>query len=66
MLENGQTAESGQTENPLVELKRFLEPYRPVSLPDLPRFFGGAVGYLGYDMVRHIEELPQLNQAEIG
>ncbi len=66
ILENGETAESGQTENPLVELKRFLEPYRPVSLPDLPRFFGGAVGYLGYDMVRHIEELPQLNKAEIG
>lgn len=24
----------------------------------LPRFFGGAVGYLGYDAVRHLERLP--------
>lgn len=24
----------------------------------LPRFYGGAVGYLGYDMVRFVEELP--------
>lgn len=24
----------------------------------LPRFFGGAVGYLGYDAVRHFEQLP--------
>ena len=32
--------------------------YRTVSLPDLPRFSGGAVGYLGYDLVRHFERLP--------
>ncbi len=51
---------------PLTELKDFLSPYQPVVVPDLPRFFGGAVGYLGYDMVRHIEDLPSLNDAEIG
>ncbi len=66
ILENGQSIESGTTTNPLVELKEFLSPYQPVALPELPRFFGGAVGYLGYDMVRHIEELPALNDAEIG
>jgi anthranilate synthase component 1 len=66
ILENGQSVESGTTTNPLVELKEFLSPYQPVALPELPRFFGGAVGYLGYDMVRHIEELPALNDAEIG
>lgn len=66
VLENGEPVESGTTENPLVELKKFLSPYQPVPLPELPRFFGGAVGYLGYDMVRHIEELPDLNNAEIG
>ena len=66
ILENGKTVESGTAANPLVKLKEFLSPYQPVSLPELPRFFGGAVGYLGYDMVRHIEELPNLNDAEIG
>ena len=31
---------------------------RPVELPGLPRFTGGAVGYWGYDTVRFIERLP--------
>lgn len=66
ILENGKSVESGTTKDPLVNLKEFLSPYHPISLPELPRFFGGAVGYLGYDMVRHIEELPDLNDAEIG
>ena len=29
--------------------------YRPVPVPGLPRFSGGAVGYLGYDLVRLFE-----------
>ncbi|MEJ2526224.1 MAG: anthranilate synthase component I [Desulfuromonadales bacterium] len=66
ILHNGEVTESGTTAQPLAELKRFLAPYRPVPLPGLPRFFGGAVGYLGYDMVRHIEDLPDLHTAEIG
>lgn len=66
VLENGDLKESGSTQCPLEELKRFLSPYRPISLPGLPRFFGGAVGYLGYDMVRHVEVLPEINEAEIG
>lgn len=66
ILENGKTVDSGFTSDPLVELKKFLSPYIPVSVPGLPRFYGGAVGYLGYDMVRHIEKLPELNQAQIG
>ncbi len=66
ILENSELVESGTTADPLAELKKFLSPYQPVTLPELPRFFGGAVGYLGYDMIRHIEELPDLNNAEIG
>ncbi len=66
ILENGEPVVSGNTADPLAELKAFLSPYQPVSLPELPRFFGGAVGYLGYDMVRHIEALPDANEAEIG
>ena len=30
-----------------------------IVVPGLPRFMGGAVGYLGYDLVRTIERLPQ-------
>lgn len=57
---------SGEADDPLVELKNYLQRYRPVTLPDLPRFFGGAVGYLGYDMVRFIEDLPKKNEQQIG
>src|SRR5262245_643703 len=31
---------------------------RPVPLPDLPRFQGGAVGYLAYECARYFERLP--------
>lgn len=65
-LEDGKVKESGVSKNPLEELKRFLSPYVPVVIPELPRFYGGAVGYLGYDMVRHIEDLPVINKADIG
>ena len=30
----------------------------PAVPPGLPRFFGGAVGWLGYDVVRRFEKLP--------
>ncbi|WP_456388140.1 anthranilate synthase component I [Desulfolithobacter sp.] len=44
--------------NPLAELRNLLASFRPSNAPGLPRFYGGAVGFLGYDMVRFIEELP--------
>jgi anthranilate synthase component 1 len=44
--------------NPLEALRRLLRRFQPVSVPGLPRFQGGAVGYMAYDMVRHMERLP--------
>ncbi len=66
VVEDGQVLHAGEADDPLSQLKAFLAPYRPVELPGLPRFFGGAVGYLGYDMVRFIEQLPDTNPKEIG
>jgi anthranilate synthase component 1 len=54
----GAGTERRTTDDPLAELKRLLGEYRTVSLPGLPRFAGGAVGYLGYDVVRAFERLP--------
>jgi len=31
---------------------------RPVEVPGLPRFWGGAVGWIAYDCVRAFEDLP--------
>jgi len=44
--------------NPLDALKHLMQVYHPVAVEGLPRFFGGAVGYLTYDMVRFFERLP--------
>ncbi|MCA9865116.1 MAG: anthranilate synthase component I [Anaerolineae bacterium] len=43
----------------LHELKDELARYKAADLPGLPRFAGGAVGYLGYDVVRFFEKLPE-------
>jgi len=43
---------------PLDHLGRTMRQHAPVDVPGLPRFTGGAVGYLGYDLVRTIESLP--------
>jgi anthranilate synthase component I len=43
---------------PLEHLGSLLRRHPPVDVPGLPRFTGGAVGYLGYDIVRTIESLP--------
>lgn len=49
------------TDNPLNGLRELLSRYRAPSLPELPDFSGGAVGYISYEMNRFFEpSLPQL------
>jgi len=43
---------------PLDHIGATMRQYPPVEVPGLPRFTGGAVGYIGYDVVRTIESLP--------
>jgi len=44
---------------PLEILKTIMERYTAPKIDGLPRFYGGAVGYFGYDLIRHLEDLPQ-------
>ncbi|MBI4848835.1 MAG: anthranilate synthase component I [Nitrospirae bacterium] len=44
--------------DPLEVISAELKKYKPVSMPGLPRFYGGFVGYIGYDTVRYFEKLP--------
>lgn len=60
-----EVVQSGQSADPLGKLRELMAVYRPVEVEGLPRFFGGAVGYLGYDMVRFVEELPDSNPRQI-
>jgi anthranilate synthase component 1 len=45
--------------DPLRLLEEKVADYRAPSLPGLPRFSGGAVGYAAYDAVRYVERLPK-------
>jgi anthranilate synthase component I len=44
--------------DPLVTLKAFMSRFRPAEMDDLPRFWGGLVGYLTYEMVSFFERIP--------
>ena len=51
--------------NPFDALRSLLARFKPVAVPGLPRFQGGAVGFLSYDMVRHVEALPRLAKDDL-
>ncbi|MGH7717443.1 MAG: anthranilate synthase component I family protein [Gemmatimonadaceae bacterium] len=44
--------------DPVADLRAILSRERPAVVPELGAFWGGAVGYFSYDIVRHIEHLP--------
>src|SRR5919198_3342869 len=48
----------GETDDPIGDLAQRMRALPTVHVPGLPRFTGGAVGYLGYDLVRTVERLP--------
>jgi len=52
--------------DPLSALEAALSAYRAPTLSGLPPLHGGAVGYLGYDVVRYIERLPQTTDDDRG
>ena len=60
---NGQTR---AVEGDLLGALRARLPKSAAELPDLPRFTGGAVGYLTYDAVRLFERLPDRHGASAG
>ena len=52
--------------DPFAFMARHLAKYRVPPLEDLPPFVGGAVGYFGYDCVRHVEHLPAPPPDDLG
>lgn len=51
---------------PLSVLKNYMAVFRPVADPALPRFYGGAVGYIGYDAVAQFEKVPLCEKPGLG
>jgi len=46
-------------------MRKITERYSPVTLPGLPPFVGGAVGYVSYDAVRWVEAIPQTGEDDL-
>ncbi|MFA6166294.1 MAG: chorismate-binding protein [Gemmatimonadaceae bacterium] len=44
--------------DPIVDLRDILSAMHPSEAPEVGAFWGGAVGYFSYDIVRHFERLP--------
>jgi anthranilate synthase component 1 len=54
-------------DDPLHELERLMAGYKPVPCGDLPLFYGGAVGYLGFEAVTQFEPtVPRAKKDDLG
>src|SRR5215831_3946206 len=61
-----QVSERHKAKEPVKFLDDYLEKLSPAVPPGLPRFFGGAVGWLTYDIVRSFERLPATKPDDLG
>ncbi|RMH36354.1 MAG: anthranilate synthase component I [Deltaproteobacteria bacterium] len=52
--------------DPTAALREVMAEWRPVATAGLPRFWGGAVGWIGYDCVRAFEALPAATDDDLG
>ncbi len=59
VLRNGPHAERNEVPgDPLTQVEEELSRFRPAHVEGLPRFNGGAVGFMSYEAARHYEKLP--------
>ena len=61
LIKNGRKNIFKTNQSPIREIKKLLEQFKFVNVGDLPRFSGGLVGYIGYDVVRFFEDIPDEN-----
>jgi anthranilate synthase component 1 len=52
--------------DPRQALRDLMAPYTAASQPGLPPFTGGAVGYLAYDGIRLVEDIPETGTDDLG
>jgi anthranilate synthase component 1 len=66
IIRPGRGVEVRSTSNVFEELRAETKRFRAPELPALPRFFGGAVGFLAYDVVRCFEKIPETAHDDLG
>ncbi len=52
----GEVIEQLESDDPLSFIEAFQARYHVAEIEDLPRFYGGLVGYFGYDTMRYVEK----------
>ncbi len=52
--------------DPLLLIEEEFKHFQPVSIEGLPRFHGGMVGYLSYELARYYEKLPSPDNDPVG
>ncbi len=57
-IEQGDQTREFITDDPFAEFRQFLDKFELAHIDGLPRFSSGAVGYMAYDVVRLVENLP--------
>jgi anthranilate synthase component 1 len=62
IVESGAERRAEMKGDPLNEVRQLMARYQAVPLPELPRFSGGAVGFLGYEAIHFFE--PKVPGAE--
>jgi anthranilate synthase component I len=60
------TTHSGDKTDPLAQVSLEMEKHRIVKVNGLPKFCGGAVGYLSYEAITKFEELPSPELDSLG
>lgn len=58
IIENGLSRTIAHQGHPLKILREIMSAYRSPEISGLPRFWGGLVGYLTYEMVSFFEKIP--------
>ena len=64
VLTDDEIVEEIETDDPLSFIEAFQARFDVANLDELPRFFGGLVGYFGYDTVRYVEKRLQPSIAD--
>ena len=57
-IREGESIREMTTENPFEAFRSYLDKFQLAHVDGLPRFSSGAVGYMAYDVIRFIEDLP--------
>lgn len=66
-VEVARNPKSDQVSDGLHVVEQVLARFRPVDVPGLPRFTGGAVGFIGYEFIHDVEPVvPRPPQDELG